>query len=117
MPAYASSGRVFLRSGSWAKTMAPNISTQPITSLADIFCPRNSHPAKTEITDSKLKIKLATVGLRPFCPMIWTGVNPPPRSKTPAYKMGAQEIATASGIRNSLYPQHAEARESAATKN
>ena len=70
LPAYASSGRVFLWSGSWAKTMAPNISTQPITSLADIFCPRNSHPAKTEITDSKLKIKLATVGLRPFCPMI-----------------------------------------------
>ena len=57
-------------SGSWASTMAANISTQPNSSRADIAWPRMIHPAMTEITDSMLIMSDATVGFMPFWPMI-----------------------------------------------
>ena len=38
--------------------------------LPDMPWCRNSQPASTDITDSRLRIRLAMVGLTPFCPTI-----------------------------------------------
>ena len=60
----------FARSGSWARMMAANMSTQPRISRPDMLWPRMTQPARTEITDSRLSTRLAMVGLTPYCPMI-----------------------------------------------
>ena len=56
--------------GICAKMIATNIKTHPILSLTDNCSPRITHPASTEIQDSRLKIKDAMVGFIFFCPMI-----------------------------------------------
>ena len=45
-----------------------------------------SQPAMTEITDSRLMIRLAIVGFMPFWPTIWS-VYATPEDITPAYMM------------------------------
>ena len=57
--------------GSWARTIAPNITTQPMISRVLNFCPKIIQPARTEIQDSRLRIREATVGFIFFWPTIW----------------------------------------------
>ena len=77
----------------------------PINSLADNSCPNISHPAITEMVDSKLKIRDATVGFIPFWPTI-CNVYPTPDDNAPAYKIGihACKIESISGVSNRNIP-------------
>ena len=56
--------------GNCARMMAPNIITQPMISRWLSFWPRMIQPARTEMQDSRLRIREATVGFMFFCPMI-----------------------------------------------
>ena len=56
--------------GSCARMIAPNIRTQPKISRLLKCCPRIIHPASTEIQDSRLRIREATVGFMFFWPTI-----------------------------------------------
>ena len=56
--------------GSCARMIAANMITHPRISFALNCCPRRTHPARTEMQDSKLRIRDATVGFMFFCPMI-----------------------------------------------
>lgn len=70
-------------SGSCASMMAINMRTHPRISLDVRLSPRTTIPARTEITDSRLRIRDAIVGFMPFCPMIWS-VYPTPLESAPA---------------------------------
>ena len=75
-------------SGNCAKIIATNIRTQPNNSfLLNVSC-RIAHPANTDTTDSRLRIKDATVGFIPFWPTICK-VFATPQDNTPAYKIGS----------------------------
>ena len=63
--------------------MAMNMSTHPRISRLLNCSSRITIPAKTEITDSRLKISYAMVGFIPFCPIIWR-VYPTPLERAPA---------------------------------
>ena len=52
--------------GSCARMIAPNIRIQPKISRLLNCCPRIIHPASTEIQDSRLRIREATVGFMFF---------------------------------------------------
>lgn len=56
--------------GSCARMIAANMITHPRISFALNCCPRRTHPARTEMQDSRLRIRDATVGFMFFCPMI-----------------------------------------------
>ena len=95
--------------------IAANISTQPESSRTESACPNITQPAINEITDSRLRIKDATVGFMPRCPTIWS-VYATPQEKTPAYSTGTHACRTAhiSGFSNS----HMQTADSSAhTKN
>ena len=55
-----------LFSGNCAKIIAPNISAHPESSFGESACPNITQPASIEKTDSKLKIRDATVGSASF---------------------------------------------------
>ena len=80
--------------GSWARIMAANMITQPVISLPLKCCPRITQPARTEIQDSRLRIRDATVGFIFFCPMICK-VYATPQDITPAYRIGCQAVSIA----------------------
>ena len=61
--------------GSCARMIAPNIRTQPKISRLLKCCPRIIHPASTEIQESRLRIREATVGFMFFWPTICRGVS------------------------------------------
>ena len=61
---------LFPFSGNCANIIATNIKTHPINSLLESVSCKSTHPASTEITDSILKIRDATVGFIPSCPTI-----------------------------------------------
>mgnify|MGYP006977837809 CR=1 FL=1 len=50
--------------------IAANIRIQPTPSLTERRSPRITHPASTEMQDSRLRIREAIVGSMFFCPMI-----------------------------------------------
>ena len=56
--------------GICANTIATNISKHPNNSLVVNISCKKSQPARADTTDSKHKIKEATVGFMPFCPTI-----------------------------------------------
>ena len=80
---------LFFPEGSCARMIAANISTHPDNSRGESFWFRRIQPASTEMQDSRLKIREATVGFISFCPMICR-VYATPQDITPAYRIGAQ---------------------------
>ena len=60
----------FILSGICARIIAANIIAQPKPSLTDRLCPSMTHPASTEMLDSRLRIRDAIAGFIFFCPII-----------------------------------------------
>ena len=60
-----------LFSGNWARMMALNIRMHPAISRILSFWPNITQPPRTENTDSRLRIRDATVGSASFCATIW----------------------------------------------
>ena len=81
--------------------------TQPKNCRPFNFCPKISHPANTEMLDSRLKIREEIVGFIPFCP-ITCSVYATPQLITPAYKIGAQaaRIFRQAGCSNCIIITH-----------
>lgn len=102
-------------SGSWEKTIAPNIRTHPKASLVLGISCKTIIPDTKEKTDSKLISKEAMAGSACFCATICK-VNATPPDKTPKYNSGiAQSTMSAQVVGSKMIAKIPQTRKD--TKN